>query len=52
MVEYPADLIQPRGETATFAARRSTVLEKYRKGEPTATVNPDANKGKVSEIGQ
>jgi pilus assembly protein CpaD len=52
MVENPADLVQPRGETPAYSGRRSTVLDKYRKGESTATVYPDANKGKISEIGQ
>jgi pilus assembly protein CpaD len=52
MVENPADLVQPRGETPAYSGRRSTVLDKYRKGESTATVYPDANKGKISDIGQ
>lgn len=52
MVDNPADLVQPRGESAAYAARRSTVLEKYRKGESPATVYPDANKGKISDVGQ
>jgi pilus assembly protein CpaD len=50
LAENPADLVQPRGETPAYAARRSTVLEKYRKGEATATRNPDADKGKISDI--
>jgi pilus assembly protein CpaD len=52
MVENPADLVQPRGDTPVSAGRRSTVLEKYRKGESSATVYPDANKGKISDVGQ
>lgn len=52
MVEDPADLVQPRGETSIYAGRRSVVLEKYRKGEGTATVYPDADKGKISETGK
>ena len=51
-VANPADLVQPRAEGPALASRRSTALEKYRKGEPTATQYPDANKGKISEIGQ
>lgn len=51
-VADPQDLVQPRAETPALASRRATVLEKYRKGEATATQYPDANKGKVSEIGQ
>src|SRR5215207_5597684 len=45
MVENPADLVQPRGDTPAYAGRRSTVLEKYRKGEPTATRYEDKDKG-------
>jgi pilus assembly protein CpaD len=52
MVENPADLVQPRGETPIYSGRRSTVLDKYRKGEGTATAYPDANKGKISDVGQ
>ena len=51
-VANPADLVQPSSETPALAARRSTVLEKYRKGESTATNYPDGNKGKISELGQ
>jgi pilus assembly protein CpaD len=52
MVENPADLVQPRGDVPAYTARRTTALEKYRKGEGTATMYPDPNKGKISEIGQ
>jgi pilus assembly protein CpaD len=51
-LDNPADLVQPRAETPVYAARRSTVLDKYRKGESTATQYPDANKGKISDVGQ
>lgn len=51
-VDNPADLVQPRAETPVFAARRATAIDKYRKGEPTATQYPDANKGKISDVGQ
>jgi pilus assembly protein CpaD len=52
MVDTPADLVQPRGETPAYAARRAVVLDKYRKGEPTASRNPDADKAKISDIGK
>jgi pilus assembly protein CpaD len=52
MVENPADLVQPRSETPSYTGRRSTVLDKYHRGESTATVYPDANKGKITDIGQ
>ena len=48
----PADLVQPRGETPAYTARRTTVLDKYRKGESPATIYPDANKGKISDVGK
>jgi pilus assembly protein CpaD len=52
MVDNPADLVQPRGETATSTSRRTVVLEKYRKGESPATTDPNADKGKISEVGK
>ena len=52
MVDNPTDLVQPRGETPVYAARRAVVLDKYRKGDPTATRNPDTDKAKISEIGK
>jgi pilus assembly protein CpaD len=51
-VDNPADLVQPRAETPALASRRSTAIDKYRKGESTATTYPDANKGKISDVGQ
>jgi pilus assembly protein CpaD len=52
MVENPSDLVQPRADVPTYTGRRTTVLDKYHRGESTATVYPDANKGKISELGQ
>jgi pilus assembly protein CpaD len=52
MVDNPADLVQPRGEIPPYAARRSTALDKYRQGQATATVYPDADKGKISDLGK
>lgn len=52
MVDNPADLVQPRPETPPYAARRTTALDKYRKGESTATSYTDTNKGKISDVGQ
>jgi pilus assembly protein CpaD len=51
-VANPADLVQPRAETPVLTSRRATVLDKYRKGEPTQTQNPNENKGKISDVGQ
>ncbi len=52
MVENPSDLVQPRAEIPSYTGRRTTVLDKYHRGEATATVYPDAQKGKISEVGQ
>jgi pilus assembly protein CpaD len=52
MVENPADLVQPRGETPAYTGRRTVVLDKYRKGESTATVYPDKAAGKISDVGK
>jgi pilus assembly protein CpaD len=52
MVDNPADLVQPRGETEAYNARRSVVLDKYRQGQATSTTYPNPNAGKISDIGQ
>jgi pilus assembly protein CpaD len=52
MIDNPADLEQPRAETPVYTARRSEGFEKYRKGEPTSTTYPDAEKAKLSETGK
>jgi pilus assembly protein CpaD len=52
LVDNPSDLVQPRAETPPYTGRRSVVLEKYRRGESTATQYPDPDKGKISEIGK
>jgi pilus assembly protein CpaD len=52
MVENPADLVQPRVETPAYTGKRSTGLEKWRKGESPATTYPDANKGAISDLGK
>ena len=52
MVENKADLVQPRGEVPPYTARRTTVLDKYHRGEPTATIDPDKEKAKISDVGK
>jgi len=52
VVDNPADLVQPRGETPAYTNRRTTVMTKYGKGESSATVDPNADKGKISEVGK
>lgn len=51
MVDNPADLVQPRGDGPAYRARRTMMLDKYRKGDNPATTFP-ANQGKISDIGQ
>ena len=52
MVENKADLVQPRGEIPAYTGRRTTVLDKFHRGESTTTVYPDPDKGKISETGK
>jgi pilus assembly protein CpaD len=52
MVANPSDLVQPRPETPAYTPRRSEAFEKYRKGDPTATTYPDAEKAKLSDTGK
>ena len=52
MVDNPADLVQPRGETPPYNGRRTTVLDKYHRGESTATTYTNTDKGKISDVGQ
>jgi pilus assembly protein CpaD len=52
MIDNPADLVQPRPETPAYTARRSEAFEKYRKGAPTTTIYPEADKAKLSDTGK
>ena len=54
MVDNPADLVQPRGETPAYTARRSVVLDKYRKGEnPSRHLSTGHyDTGKISDVGK
>lgn len=57
MVDNPADLVQPRGETPAMWSRRSIALDKYRKGEsPSGTYPNDGgngyDNGKISDVGK
>lgn len=52
MVANPSDLVQPRPESPAYTTRRSTVMTKYGRGESPATVYPDADKGKLSDVGK
>jgi pilus assembly protein CpaD len=53
MVDDPADLVQPRAETAAYAMRRTTVLEKYRVGQdPSTQASSNATSAKLTDIGK
>ena len=52
MVEDPTDLVQPRAETPAYTPRRSIAFDKYRKGDSTATIYPEAEKAKLSDTGK
>jgi pilus assembly protein CpaD len=52
MIDNPADLEQPRSETPAYTARRDIAFDRYRKGTPTATPAPDADKAKLSDTGK
>lgn len=50
-VADPEDLARPRAETPVYAARRQTVMEKYRQGEDTASQSQQSE-AKASDVGQ
>ena len=50
MVDNPADLVQPRPESPSYTARRTTVVEKYRQGAATATTYQSNDSGKISDL--
>jgi len=52
MIDEPSDLVQPRAETPAYTIRRSTAFEKYRKGQSTTTLYPEADRAKLSDIGK
>lgn len=52
MVANPADLEQPRSETAAYTARRTEAFERYRKGNSTTTTYPESDKAKLSDTGK
>ena len=52
MVDNPSDLVQPRSETPAYTTRRAEAFEKYRKGDSTSTVYPEADKAKLSDTGK
>jgi pilus assembly protein CpaD len=49
MIAYPEDLLAGREMDPADGGRRAVVLDKYRKGQPTATQKSDDASGTVSE---
>jgi pilus assembly protein CpaD len=47
-IANPADLLSPRAMDPADSARRQTVLDHYRKGEPTSSAKDDQANGAVS----
>ncbi|MBN9320266.1 MAG: hypothetical protein BGN86_02310 [Caulobacterales bacterium 68-7] len=47
-VANPEDLLRPRGSTPSDAGRRQTVLDKYRRGEKTASEREEQATGAIS----
>jgi pilus assembly protein CpaD len=52
MVDNPPDLVQPRSETPAYTTRRTVAFEKYRRGTPTTTTYPEADRAKLSDTGK
>jgi pilus assembly protein CpaD len=53
MVDNPADLVQPRGESSSYTARRSVAIDKYRKGEdPSGKYGNQYDAGKIGAVGK
>src|SRR3979411_3111769 len=52
MIDTPSDLVQPRPETPAYTARRTTSFERYRQGNSTTTVYPEADRAKLSDTGK
>lgn len=52
MIDNPSDLTQPRPETPAYTMRRTAAFDKYRKGAPTTTTYPEADKAKLSDVGK
>jgi pilus assembly protein CpaD len=52
MVDEPSDLVQPRAESPAYTVRRNVAFEKYRKGQTTTTIYPEADKAKLSDTGK
>ena len=52
-VADPADLVQPRAETAAYTMRRTNVFQKYTAGESPATSDSSSTQSaKISDVGK
>ena len=52
MVANPSDLVQPRGETPAYAARRSFAIDKWRQGTNPSGGYDGYDKAKISDVGK
>jgi pilus assembly protein CpaD len=52
MVDNPADLVQPRGETPPYAGRRSVTFDKYRKGDSPGGKYDGYEQAKIGNVGK
>ena len=50
MVDNPADLVQPRGETPALEMRRTMVGAAYQQGKPTGTTYPATDVPKIATV--
>lgn len=51
-VANPADLVQPRGTTPAYEARRAVAIDKYTKGQPPSGQYNDYDRAKISDLGK
>ena len=52
MVDNPSDLVQPRGEIPPTPAAAPPCSTSITAAKPPATIYPDADKGKISDVGK
>ncbi len=52
MVDNPSDLVQPRGETPAYNARRTVAIDKYRRGDNPSGTYTGYDTGKISGLGK
>jgi pilus assembly protein CpaD len=52
MVDNPTDLVQPRGESPAYMARRSVAIDNYRKGLNPSGTYTGYDTGKISDLGK